>query len=199
MKNSGPTGRKHQLPSARRVRMRDGEKRGSTMSPGLINITSLRGPQLPLKGIVPPKMKIMSLYTHPHSKPVRPSFIFQVLKQNRSWAWTFFRGRGGVGQHAMTVTALTFERILWQSYCFPYSNCFFFSWIYGWPEEWNLYHTLGKLWAISPLINTRGVTIHLAHKMRQNTDTWFTRTRQYFNTIFKKFSMTKYLSFNYKK
>ncbi len=27
---------------------------------------------------------------------------------------------------------------------------------------------------------------------------WFTRTRQYFNTIFKKFSMTKYLSFNYK-
>ncbi len=63
----------------------------------------------------------------------------------------------------------------------------FLTWIYGWPEEWKLYHTLGKLWAISPLINTRGMTIHLAHEMRQNTDTWFTRTRQYFNTIFKKF------------
>ncbi len=48
---------------------------------------------------------------------------------------------------------------------------------------------------ISLLINTRGVTKHL----RQNTDTWFTRMRQYFNTIFKKFSTTKYLSFNYKK
>ncbi len=25
-------------------------------------------------------------------------------------------------KHAMTVAALTFERILWRSYCFPYSN-----------------------------------------------------------------------------
>ncbi len=48
------------------------------------------------------------------------------------------------------------------------------------------------------IIDTRGVTIQLDHEMRQNTDTWFTRTRQYFNTIFKKFSMT-YLSFNHKK
>ncbi len=46
---------------------------------------------------------------------------------------------------------------------------------------------------ISPLIDTRGVTIHLVHKMRQNTDTWFSRKRQYFNTIFKTFSMTKYV------
>ncbi len=96
----------------------------------------------------------------------------QGLKQKKkSWAWTFFQVRGGEGlwQHAMTVATLTFERILWQSYCFPYSNWFFVSWIYGWPEEWNLYHTLGKLWAISLLINTRGVTIHLAHEMRLNT------------------------------
>ncbi len=64
----------------------------------------------------------------------------------------------------------------------------FFSWIYGWPEEWKLY-TFGKLWAISPFIlpHTRGVTIHLAHEMRQNTDTWFTRKRQYFNNIFRNF------------
>ncbi len=47
-------------------------------------------------------------------------------------------------------------------------------------------------------MDTRGVTIHLAREMRQNIDTKFTRTRQYFNTIFKKFSMTKYLSFNHK-
>ncbi len=27
------------------------------------------------------------------------------------------------------------------------------------------------------LVDVRGVTINLAHEMRQNTDTWFTRTR----------------------
>ncbi len=33
-------------------------------------------------------------------------------------------------EHAMTVATLTFERILCQSYCFSYSNWFFFfSWI----------------------------------------------------------------------
>ncbi len=60
----------------------------------------------------------------------------------------------------------------------------FFSWIYGWPEEWNLFHTLENYELYHPLINTRGVTIHLAHEMRQNTDTWFTRTRQMSNLIF---------------
>ncbi len=48
------------------------------------------------------------------------------------------------------------------------------------------------------LIDSRGVTINLAHEMRKNTDTWFTRTRQYFNTVFKKFSITKNVSFNHK-
>ncbi len=41
------------------------------------------------------------------------------------------------------------------------------------------------------LVDARGVTINLAHEMRQNTETWFTRTREYFNTIFKKFSIAK--------
>ncbi len=45
--------------------------------------------------------------------------------------WRVVEGGGGwwgVGdgaahpKHAMTVATLTFERILWQSYCFPYSN-----------------------------------------------------------------------------
>ncbi len=45
------------------------------------------------------------------------------------------------------------------------------------------------------LVDVRGVTINLAHEMRQNTDTWFTRTREYFNTIFKKCSIVKHLSF----
>ncbi len=27
---------------------------------------------------------------------------------------------------------------------------------------------------LSPLIDTRGVTMYLGHEMRQNTDTWFT-------------------------
>ncbi len=52
---------------------------------------------------------------------------------------------------------------------------------------------------MSYITDTRGVTIHLDHEMRQNTDAWFIRKRQFFNAIFKKFSMTKYLSFNYKK
>ncbi len=46
------------------------------------------------------------------------------------------------------------------------------------------------------LVDARGVTINLAHEMRQNTETWFTRTREYFNTIFKKFSIAKHMSFN---
>ncbi len=57
-------------------------------------------------------------------------------------------------------------------------------------------------WKVITFMDTRGVTIHLAeskYEMRQNPDTWFTRTRQYLNTIFKTFSMTKYLSFNHKK
>ncbi len=48
------------------------------------------------------------------------------------------------------------------------------------------------------LVYARGVTINLAHEMRLNTETWFTRMREYFNTIFKKFSIAKHLSFNHK-
>ncbi len=109
----------------------------------------------------------------------------------------FFPGEGG--RAGGWVLSLTFERILWQSYCFPYSNWYFFPLIYMVDLKNESYIIHSKWWAISLLIDTRGVTIHLAHEMRQNTDTWFTRTRQYFNTIFKKFSVTKYLSFNYKK
>ncbi len=47
------------------------------------------------------------------------------------------------------------------------------------------------------LVDARGVTINLAHEMRQNTETWFTRMREYFNTI-KKFSIAKHWSFNQK-
>ncbi len=35
-------------------------------------------------------------------------------------------------KHAMTVATLIFERILWQSYCFPYTNWFFFFWMNEW-------------------------------------------------------------------
>ncbi len=52
-----------------------------------------------------------------------------------------------------------------------------------------------KMMSYISLIDTRGVTMHLAHEMRQNTDAWFT----IFNTISNKFSMTEYLSFNHKK
>ncbi len=38
------------------------------------------------------------------------------------------------------------------------------------------------------LVDARGMT-NLAHEMRQNTETWFTRMREYLNTIFKKFSI----------
>lgn len=48
------------------------------------------------------------------------------------------------------------------------------------------------------LVDARGVTINLAHEMRQNTETQFTRMREYVNTIFKKFSIAKHLSFNHK-
>ncbi len=47
------------------------------------------------------------------------------------------------------------------------------------------------------LVDARGV-INLAHEMRQNTETCFTRKREYFNTLFKKLSITKHLSFNHK-
>ncbi len=30
------------------------------------------------------------------------------------------------------------------------------------------------------LVDARGVTINLAHEMRLNTETWFTRMREYF-------------------
>ncbi len=33
---------------------------------------------------------------------------------------------------------------------------------------------LGNYELYHPLIDTRGVTMHLAHEIRQNTDTWFT-------------------------
>ncbi len=48
------------------------------------------------------------------------------------------------------------------------------------------------------LVDARGVTINLAHEMRLNTETWFTRIREYFNNIFKKFSIAKHLSFIHK-
>ncbi len=34
------------------------------------------------------------------------------------------------------------------------------------------------------LVDARGVTINLAHEMRLNTETWFTRMREYFNILF---------------
>ncbi len=34
------------------------------------------------------------------------------------------------------------------------------------------------------LVDARGVTINLAHEMRLNTETWFTRMREYFKEIF---------------
>ncbi len=48
------------------------------------------------------------------------------------------------------------------------------------------------------LVDATGMTINLAHEMRQNTETWFTRISEYFNTIFKKCSIAKHLSFNHK-
>ncbi len=35
------------------------------------------------------------------------------------------------------------------------------------------------------LVDARGVIINLAHEMRLNTETWFTRMREYFNSIAK--------------
>ncbi len=48
------------------------------------------------------------------------------------------------------------------------------------------------------LVDARGVIINLAHEMRQNTETWFTRITEYLNTIFKKFTIAKHVSFNHK-
>ncbi len=39
------------------------------------------------------------------------------------------------------------------------------------------------------LVYARGVTINLAHEMRLNTETWFTRMREYFNTILRNFRL----------
>ncbi len=36
------------------------------------------------------------------------------------------------------------------------------------------------------LVDARGVTINLAHEMRENAETWFTRMRDNFNTILSK-------------
>ncbi len=48
------------------------------------------------------------------------------------------------------------------------------------------------------LVDARGVIFNLAHEMRQNTETWFTRITEYLNTIFKKCTIAKHVSFNHK-
>ncbi len=92
-------------------------------------------------------------------------------------------------KHAMTVATLTFDRILWQSYCFSYSNWFFFNEYMVDLNNEELYHCLSTLGGDNTL-NSRP----LRDKMQI-----LGLLEQYFNTSFKKFSMTKYLSFHYKK
>ncbi len=112
-----------------------------------------------------------------------PSALYSVNRD--SWAWTFFGGGAGVCGAAcndwgnFNIWKDTMAKLLLSLF-----KLIFFFMIYVWPEEWNLYHTLENYELYHRLSTLGVVTIQLAHEMRQNTDTWFTRTRQYFNTIF---------------